>query len=96
MAKYYNKPGQVCVDDHGNQLNVGDKVMYITDGPRVNYGIIKKMAETQCPWNKKYYGIRISVWKEKGGYTDKPTMVTLTYPTIFKCGVTLNYPVEKK
>lgn len=82
---------EIFVDNQGKVLKVGDPIMYITDGPRVNYGTIEKVAWVKPAWSNRKH-IRVHVWKVKGGHMEKPRTVVLTYPTIFKCGEVLQSP----
>jgi hypothetical protein len=71
-------------DKNGYIMAVGDKIMYITDGPRVNYGVIEAIGWKTPAWSNREQ-LKITVLKTAGGWLEKPTKVTLTYPTVFKC-----------
>ena len=78
---------KILTDKQGNVVVEGDSIMYITDGPRINYGIIKKIEWTKSPWGYEHWKIR--VLKTYGFFLNKPMIVILTEPTMFKCGVEL-------
>ena len=82
---------KIFVDNQGKVLKVGDPIMYVTDGPRINYGTIQKIAWVIPRWST-HEQLRIHVWKVKGGCMEKERTVILTYPTIFKCGEVLQSP----
>jgi hypothetical protein len=82
--------GKVLVDQQGNNVEVGDRVMYITDGPHVNYGTVKKVTWKETDWGRKFWSIQ--VLKTHSAHLEKPILVTLSYPTLFKCGIVLGDP----
>ena len=76
----------ILQDKQGNVVSEGDKIMYITDGPRVNYGTVISFDRVK-PWGYEHWSIK--VLKTAGSYHEKDRIVYLTEPTIFKCGVAL-------
>jgi len=85
------KNEKIFLDYTGTVLKVGDHIMYVTDGPTINYGIIRGIKRV-CPYGYEHWSIK--VWKEKGNYLTEPRYVVLTEPTVFKCGVELSYPTS--
>ena len=73
---------KLLFDQSGYIVSVGDQIVYITDGPRVNYGVVEKIQRVS-PYRYEHW--KITVQKTGGWYLEKPRRVTLTEPTIFLC-----------
>jgi len=77
-------------DKVGNVVTEGDQIMYITDGPSVNYGVVSTIGRSETCFGYNHW--KIKVWKTAGPWHSKDRYVTLTEPTVFRCGVELRYP----
>jgi hypothetical protein len=80
------------IDRQNRVVKKGDYIMYITDGPRISYGKVLDISR-KATWGYEHW--KITVFKTSGEWLEKPRRVTLTEPTVFKCGETLVYPEEK-
>jgi len=84
-------------DKSGYIVSEGDEIVYVTDGPRVNYGVIQRIERVKPYGYEQSNGFwKITVLKTGGGYLEKPFRVTLTEPTIFKCNRPVLYqPINR-
>jgi hypothetical protein len=73
---------KMLFDKSGYIVSVGDKIVYVTDGPRVNYGVVEKIERVK-PYGYEHW--KVTVLKTGGWYLEKPRKVILTEPTIFLC-----------
>jgi len=85
----------VLHDEGGNELSVGDRVLYITHGPYLHYGTIEKIVRHKETWGT--WGWRVHVRRTWDKYNNNPTrdkMVILSRATMFKLGVPLEHPIR--
>jgi len=73
---------ETLFDKSGYIVSIGDQIMYITDGPRVNYGVVEKI-ERVSPHGYEHW--KVTVQKTGGEWLEKPRQVILTEPTMFLC-----------
>ena len=85
----------VLLDEQGNEVNVGDQILYITHGPYLHYGTVEKIIYHKETWGHNVWGWRVHVRRTWDQYNNNPTqdrVVVLSSPTMFKLGVPLEHP----